>query len=76
MKRWRVKTVNKIEVIGTCLSGRMKILGETQNGLPGVTAGYMGKRMESISGFTQNTVAEDKARLEKMINGGYRSDKY
>ena len=76
MNRWRVKTMNKIEMVETCLSGCMKILGETQNDLPGVAAGCMEKGMESISGFMQNTVTEDKARLKKMINGGYRNGKY
>ena len=76
MKRWRVKTMNKIEMVETCLSGCMKILGETQNDLPGVAAGCTEKGMESISGFMQNTVTEDKARLKKMINGGYRNGKY
>ena len=41
-----------------------------------VAAGCMEKGMESISGFMQNTVTEDKARLKKMINGGYRNGKY
>lgn len=70
------KTMNKIEMVETCLSGCMKILGETQNDLPGVAEGCMEKGMESISGFMQNTVTEDKARLKKMINGGYRNGKY
>ena len=68
--------MNKIEMVETCLSGCMKILGETQNDLPGVAAGCMEKGMESISGFMQNTVTEDKARLKKMLNGGYRNGKY
>lgn len=68
--------MDEIKMVEMCLNGCMKVLGKTQKDMPGIAVECMEKGAEAISGFMQNTVTEDKARLKKMINGGYRNGKY